>query len=196
MNNRLISLTNNILKPSKKNIEKPKNKKESISIISGGFDPIHEGHIDYINEAAKFGKVIIILNTDEWLIRKKGFAFMPYETRECILKNMKNVFDVIMAEDNDNSVCDSLNQLRDIYPDAELIFCNGGDRKINNTPEISICKEKNIDLRFNVGGEKINSSRDIIKTYTLNFIQNNISLVKKLLKNTKIICDNDQKSGE
>lgn len=198
MNNKLISLTNITSKIIKKNlIKKEENKQECLSIISGGFDPIHEGHIDYINEASKFGNVIIILNTDEWLIRKKGFSFMPYETRECILKNIKNVFNVIMAEDSDNSVCESLIQIRDLYPNHKLFFCNGGDRKINNTPEIDICKKNNIELKFNIGGEKSNSSRDIIKKYTLDFIRSNTALVKKMLKqNKEIVSENLISSGE
>ena len=191
---KLITLSNNRtpIKKSNKNLEP-----QCISIVSGGFDPIHEGHIQYINEASKFGKVIVILNTDEWLLRKKNYAFMPYETRECILKNLKNVFDVIMAEDSDDSVCESLLQIRHLYPNHKLFFCNGGDRKNTNTPEIDICKANNIELKFGIGGEKSNSSSALIKKYTIEFLQKNSRRIKNSIKQHKpIFEENTYSSGE
>ena len=97
--------------------------------VSGGFDPIHMGHVRMILEAGSLGDVIIIANSDAWLMRKKGYVFMPYEERQEILYALKGVVDVVEALDDDDTVCKSLEKLR---PD---IFANGGDRKEGNVPE-------------------------------------------------------------
>ena len=114
--------------------------------VSGGFDPIHVGHIRMINEAATLGKVIIIANSDEWLMRKKGYVFMSYDEREEILYNIKGVVSVHKAEDSDNTVCESLKLLK------PTIFANGGDRKDGNVPEYKVCDMLGIDMKFGIGG--------------------------------------------
>ena len=119
---------------------------EKIVCVSGGFDPIHIGHVRMIRDAAKFGKVIVIANSDEWLMRKKGYVFMPYEERQEILYAIKGVVDVVEAMDDDNTVCASL---RKINPH---IFANGGDRGDRNTPEMDVCKEMNIQMIWGMGG--------------------------------------------
>lgn len=129
---------------------------DKVIALSGGFDPIHVGHVRMIKDAANHGKVIIFLNTDEWLERKKGYVFMPFRERKEILNSIKWVSEVYAAKDEDNSVCDSL---FDHVPDY---FGNGGDRKNNNTPEIQTCKKLGIDLVWNLGGEKIQSSSDLV----------------------------------
>jgi len=130
--------------------------------ISGGFDPIHSGHIDMINEAFKYGKVVVILNSDDWLVRKKGKYFMNWQERAKILLNIKNVNDVIAVDDNDNSVCDALLKLKPDY------FANGGDRKENNTPELTLCLELGIKPLFNIGGNKTQSSSELLNNYAKN----------------------------
>ena len=133
-----------------------KKKKRKTVAVSGGFDPVHVGHVRMIAEAAKLGDVIVIANSDEWLIRKKGYMFMPYEERQEILYNFKGVIDVIEANDDDGSVCKTLEKIK---PD---IFANGGDRKDDNVPEVALCNELGIELRWNIGGGKIQSSSELV----------------------------------
>ena len=125
--------------------------------VSGGFDPIHVGHVRMIQEAAEYGDVIVIANSDEWLIRKKGYAFMPFKERREILLALKGVVYVAKADDNDDTVCESL---RSIKPD---MFANGGDRKGENVPEVALCKEIGIDNLWNCGGGKIQSSSALVE---------------------------------
>ena len=129
--------------------------------VSGGFDPVHVGHIRMILDAAKVGDVLIIANSDSWLRRKKGFVFMPFEERAEILQAVKGVLKVVCVDDSDNTVC---NALREFKPDA---FANGGDRKQENTPEMDICNELSIEMIWNVGGEKIQSSSDLVNNQKL-----------------------------
>ena len=124
--------------------------------VSGGFDPIHVGHVRMILEAAEHGDVIVIANSDAWLKRKKGFVFMPYEERAEILESIKGVFSVAEADDADDTVCSTLSVL---VPD---VFANGGDRKGDNTPEVALCKELGIKMLWNVGGGKIQSSSELV----------------------------------
>ena len=124
--------------------------------VSGGFDPIHKGHIDLIEAAAMYGKVHVYLNTDEWLGRKKGYVFMPFEDRARILMAMKGVELVIPVIDKDDTVCETIKTFK---PD---IFCNGGDRLPENTPELVVCGDLGIQVKFNVGGEKVESSSELV----------------------------------
>lgn len=124
--------------------------------VSGGFDPIHVGHVRMIRAAAELGEVLVIANSDEWLMRKKGFVFMPYEERAEILESIEGVFSVARADDEDDTVCSSLAVLR---PD---VFANGGDRKNNNTPEVALCEKLGIKMVWNVGGGKVQSSSDLV----------------------------------
>ena len=135
---------------------KNKKRKRKIVAISGGFDPVHVGHVRMIKAAAKLGDVIIITNSDEWLKRKKGYIFMPWIERQEILAEFKGVIDVIEAWDKDDTVCKTLERFK---PD---IFANGGDRKGDNTPEVELCIDLGIELAWNVGGDKIQSSSDLV----------------------------------
>tara|TARA_R100000008_G_C3510271_1_gene128436 strand:- start:27 stop:449 length:423 start_codon:yes stop_codon:yes gene_type:complete len=129
---------------------------KKIIAISGGFDPVHIGHVRMIEDASKFGGVLVILNSDEWLMRKKGYIFMPWEERAHIMGNIKGVVAVTNVDDSDGTVCHAL---RRHIPDA---FANGGDRKTDNTPEMSVCEELGIELMWNIGGDKIQSSSDLV----------------------------------
>ncbi len=124
--------------------------------VSGGFDPVHIGHVKMIQEASRHGDVIVILNSDDWLQRKKGYVFMPWDERAFILGNIKGVTIVTNVDDSDDTVCHALSRHR---PDA---FANGGDRKTDNTPEMELCAELGIELLWNVGGGKIQSSSDLV----------------------------------
>jgi D-beta-D-heptose 7-phosphate kinase/D-beta-D-heptose 1-phosphate adenosyltransferase len=125
--------------------------------VSGGFDPVHMGHVKMIQEASSHGDVLIILNSDEWLQRKKGYVFMPWNERAYILGNIKGVTIVTNVDDADNTVCHALSRHR---PDA---FANGGDRKTDNTPEMALCSKLGIELLWNVGGGKIQSSSELVE---------------------------------
>tara|TARA_B100000674_G_scaffold497387_1_gene530986 strand:- start:682 stop:1137 length:456 start_codon:yes stop_codon:yes gene_type:complete len=122
-------------------------KKKKIVAVSGGFDPIHIGHTRMIQDARKLGNVIVFLNTDEWLKRKKGYVFMPWEERAEILLGIKGVKEVYSAMDEDNTVCEALKFYK---PD---IFANGGDRKPGLVPEYQVCEELGIEMAFSVGGD-------------------------------------------
>ena len=115
-------------------------------MVSGGFDPIHIGHIRMIQDAARWGTVIVAINSDEWLMRKKGYVFMPWEQRAEIIGNIKGVSFVTDVDDTDGTVCKAIERHR---PHA---FANGGDRKKDNTPEMDLCQELGIQLLWNVGG--------------------------------------------
>ena len=130
--------------------------RKKIVAVSGGFDPIHVGDVRMIRAAATHGHVIVIANSDSWLMRKKGYVFMPWSERAEIIRNIKGVTAVFEADDDDNTVTESLLKLK---PD---IFANGGDRKTNNTPEMEVCDELGIEMIWNVGGGKIQSSSELV----------------------------------
>lgn len=117
-----------------------------IIAVSGGFDPVHIGHIRMIQDAARYGDVMVIINSDEWLMRKKGYVFMPWKERAEIMGNIKGVTIVTQVDDGDGTVCEALRRHR---PDA---FANGGDRKEKNTPEMDVCEELGIQMMWAIGG--------------------------------------------
>lgn len=125
-------------------------------MLSGGFDPLHVGHLRMIQEAAKYGRVIIALNSDDWLMRKKGYSFMTWEDRAEILMELKSVWKVISFDDSDKTACDAIKKER------PTMFGNGGDRTSSNTPEVSLCQDAGIRLVWNLGGSKIRSSSSLI----------------------------------
>ena len=139
-----------------------------IVLITGGFDPLHSGHIAYINAARELGDSLIVgVNSDEWLRRKKGQEFMPWEERATIIAALHNVDRVINFDDSDNSAKDAIKKVRAIYPTAQIIFANGGDRTKENIPEMDLLQEMlHLDFVFGVGGEdKKNSSSWILQEW-------------------------------
>ncbi len=131
---------------------------EYIVAASGGFDPLHAGHVRYLQEAANLGsKLVVILNSDKFLMDKKGFIFMPFEERKEILEALSCVSEVIECIDEDSTVCATLRKLR---PD---VFAKGGDRTLENIPEKVVCEELNIKMIFDVGGGKIQSSSELAR---------------------------------
>ncbi len=131
--------------------------KEVTVLVSGGFDPAHIGHIRMILESATVGNVIVVANSDAWLMRKKGYIFMPWEERAELLAAIKGVTAVVRVDDTDGTVCEAIRRLKPTY------FANGGDRKTDNTPEMDVCKELGVKLLWNVGGGKIQSSSDLVE---------------------------------
>ncbi len=121
--------------------------------ISGGFDPIHPGHIAMIESAQEYGEVHIILNSDDWLVRKKGFFFQPWIDRKKILEAYTP--HVHTVDDSDGTVCEALCRIKPDY------FGNGGSKTSKNTPELDVCVELGIKPVFELGGGKYNSSSAI-----------------------------------
>ena len=140
-------------------------KKAVIVAVSGGFDPIHAGHIRLFKEAKNLGdELVVILNNDNWLKKKKGFVFIPQNERKEILKSIKWVDRVILTRHSlnpkDMSVCLELKKLK---PD---VFANGGDRTPQNIPEVAMCKKINCKMVFNIGkGGKIQSSSWLLENF-------------------------------
>ena len=136
-----------------------------IAVVSGGFDPIHSGHIAYLNDAKEQGdKLIVALNSDAWLTKKKGQPFMGFEERRMILENLSCVDEVIEFTDDELGSCiNALVAIKQKFPNEKIIFCNGGDRNDSNIPEMSV---SGIEFKFSIGGEdKKNSSSWILKNW-------------------------------
>lgn len=140
-----------------------------VVLITGGFDPIHSGHIDYINAAKELGDILIVgLNSDDWLTLKKGRAFMPWEERATILSNLRSVDRVINFNDGDRTARDAIRKTRQLFPNDHIIFANGGDRTNANVPELDV-DDPNITFQFGVGGkDKKNSSSWILENWQKN----------------------------
>ena len=173
-------------------------------IVSGGFDPIHSGHIELIKNAAEYGNVIVIVNDDKFLIDKKGYVFMSSKERIGIIKNLKNVYEVILSIDSDHTVSKTIQSIADKYGKNTLYFANGGDRKTTqDIPEEKVCSENNIELLFDIGGDKTQSSSSLVEDvhdqmlnkkgnfqivtkpwgYFKSFINENSYLLKKIVIN-------------
>ncbi len=133
-----------------------------IVLVTGGFDPLHSGHIKYFKEAKKLGsKLIVGLNSDEWLARKKGKPFMLFDERYTIIKALEMVDDVISFSDDDDTANHAIFQVQSTHG-GKVIFANGGDRTRGNIPEM---KFTNVEFAFGVGGEKINSSKQLLEDW-------------------------------
>ena len=137
-----------------------------VSIVSGGFDPVHSGHINLMLAAKELGdQLIVLLNSDEWLSRKKGRPFMNFFERKMVLENLWFVDYVLDFDDSDNSAVDGLEKVVSMYKQKDdLYFCNGGDRNsLDDIPEKGV---PGIQLKFGVGGDtKINSSSKLVNEY-------------------------------
>ncbi len=142
----------------KTNKKVSKNDKEILVAVSGGFDPVHAGHVRMFEEARALGdKLIVILNNDHWLLKKKNYVFMPDTERAEIIRSFRWVDGVFItkhkADPEDMSVCDAIKILK------PQIFANGGDRVRKNVPEVELCRKMGIKMAFNVGkGGKVQSS--------------------------------------
>lgn len=136
-----------------------------IVLVSGGFDPIHSGHIAYFKSAKDIGdKLVVALNSDDWLIKKKEKFFMPFKERKLIIENLSCVDEVIsFADDELGSATNALIKIKEMYPNDQIVFANGGDRNKDNIPEMKV---DDIEFIFAVGGEdKKNSSSWILKKW-------------------------------
>ncbi len=131
---------------------------------SGGFDPLHVGHVKMFQEAAKLAsKLIVIVNNDDFLMLKKGYVFMPIDERMEIIKNISVVDKVVKAIDTDLTVCQTLNLLA--KEENIIVFANGGDRQSEkDISETTVCRDNQIEMKFNIGGGKIQSSSSLVST--------------------------------
>ena len=138
----------------------------TVTLVTGGFDPLHSGHIAYFKAAREFGHTLCVgVNSDDWLTRKKGKAFMNVSERMSIVKELKCVDVAIEFIDADDSACDAIKMALEVYDN--VLFCNGGDRGSVNTPEYDKYKDDpRVEFKFGVGGEdKKNSSSWILERW-------------------------------
>ena len=143
---------------------RPKSGKSKVVMVSGGFDPLHIGHIRLFKDAKKLGsRLVVVLNNDHWIRQKKGVEFMTDKERKEIIEAIVEVDKVILTghkkNTNDISVCKELRKVR------RHVLANGGDRNANNIPEYDVCRELGIEMAFNVGGEKMQSSSELLRNY-------------------------------
>lgn len=153
-------------------------------LVSGGFDPLHSGHLSYLIEASKLGdRLVVALNSDEWLIEKKGNFFLDFYERSSIMNNLAMVDEVISFDDSDNTAINAINEVKKKY--KKIIFANGGDRNDTNIPELEKFKSNpDIKFIFSVGGDdKENSSSSITKS----FIQKELNTKNNIL-NQEVQC--------
>ena len=139
-----------------------------VVVATGGFDPIHSGHIAYLEEASKLGDILIVgVNSDSWLTRKKGYPFMPSTERVAIVKALSCVDHCVLFDDTDGSAIEAIRNARLLYPNSQIVFSNGGDRTIHNIPEQEAFKDDStVEFVFGVGGDfKMNSSSWILQEW-------------------------------
>ena len=139
---------------------------KTIVLVTGGFDPLHSGHIAYFRAAKQLGDTLVVgVKSDAWLVRKKGRAFMPWDERMAIVKNIKDVDFVLEFNDDDGSAKSAIKLARQTWPDHKIVFANGGDRTDANIPEMEF-EDTNIEFAFGVGGfNKANSSSWILEEW-------------------------------
>ena len=139
--------------------------RKSVIIMSGGFDPVHKGHLRMFREASWLGhQVIVGLNSDDWLSRKKGKPFMDFKERKEILEGFKYINQVLAFDDKDETANDIIKQACSLYKnfDVNIYFANGGDRTSDNVPEMKVCDELGVEMIWGIGGGKIQSSSWLI----------------------------------
>jgi cytidyltransferase-like protein len=139
---------------------------KKIVLVTGGFDPVHSGHLAYFQAAKQLGDILVVgVNSDAWLTRKKGRPFLPLKERVHIIQCLRMVDHCVLYDDSDGSSREAIRNVRAMYPQDEIIFANGGDRNDSNIPEMDV-KDNNLKFVFGVGGvDKNNSSSWILEEW-------------------------------
>jgi cytidyltransferase-like protein len=160
-------------------------KTEKTILLTGGFDPLHSGHIAYINEATRSCKHLTIgLNSDAWLKRKKGAYFMPFNERKEVLSNLKAVNLVIDFDDSDNSSTNAIYKSLQLVD--KVIFANGGDRNKSNIPEYEVFKDNlNVEFSYEIGGSRKKNSSSLILENYLGYISSSNNKKNEFYKEDK-----------
>jgi D-beta-D-heptose 7-phosphate kinase/D-beta-D-heptose 1-phosphate adenosyltransferase len=153
--------------------------KRKTIMVSGGFDPVHVGHIRMIREAAEYGDVIVVANSDNWLHRKKGFVFMEFGKRSEILSSIKGVILVDSVDDTDGTVCEAIRRHQPYY------FANGGDRGKSNTTEQDVCEEIGVELLWGIGGDyKADASSTLVNRFRKNTKNEEVAPTRAKIKHS------------
>jgi len=162
-------------------------KKYDFALVSGGFDPVHVGHLKMFQDAKNLSdNVVLLLNNDEWLIKKKGKPFMNQNHRKEILDEFKSISQVIIQTSSDQSSSKAIEVFVKNNPNKNICYCNGGDRSnIKNIHESKVCKKLGVDLKFGIGGEeKVASSSQLTKNYLGNIEEKPWGNYHVIAKNT------------
>ena len=141
---------------------------KTVSVVSGGFDPLHPGHVRMFADARKYGGIVIAgVNSDDWLTRKKGKPFMNYEDRHYMVQSNQYVDLAMGFVDEDDTATNLLYKVSQAFGDSLITFCNGGDRGNSNTPEFDHFKgDTRFRFEFGVGGDyKYSSSSDLLANW-------------------------------
>ena len=139
-----------------------------VAVVSGGFDPLHPGHVRMFLDAALHADIVVAgVNSDDWLTRKKGKPFMSFDDRLFMVQNNQYVDLALGFYDEDNTAIDLLYKVSQIFGDRHIVFCNGGDRVSDNTPELDHFRgDKKFDFKFGVGGDfKYSSSSKLLENW-------------------------------
>lgn len=138
-----------------------------VVLVTGGFDPLHSGHIEHFKAARQLGDILVVgVNSDSWLERKKGRPFLTCSERICIIENLNMVNHCVLFDDTDGTAIEAINNVKSMYPDAQIVFAKGGDRIPTNTPEVEYFTDGSVEFVFGVGGEdKKNSSSWILSEW-------------------------------
>lgn len=159
-----------------------------IILVTGGFDPLHSGHLSMFKSASELGTLVVGLNSDEWLTRKKGMPFLNINERLKIINSLKDVSLCLEFDDSDGSAINAIKRTIEMYKNFDIVFANGGDRNSENIPEYEFCKSNNVEMIFGVGGEnKQNSSSWILS----NWIYQNLE--KRIWGSFKTLYTNEEK---
>ena len=142
-----------------------KKKFSQVVLVTGGFDPIHSGHIAYLSAAKKISDYLVVgINSDDWLLNKKGYFFMPYQERKAVIENLKMVNQTIDFDDSDGTAVEAIKRCKKIS--EKVFFANGGDRGKSNTPEQDVCEKLGVELLWGIGGDyKADASSDLVNRF-------------------------------
>ena len=134
-----------------------------VLILSGGFDPLHVGHVRMIQHARDLAALVVVgVNSDTWLERIRGQAHMPFEERREVVASIRGVTSAVGFEDEDGTARGLIKMVHTMSPGAKIAFGNGGDRTALNVPEVDLCKELGVDLVWGLGGERVGASSELV----------------------------------